>query len=82
MDITYEVVKKAIELYADIFEDIPTEGDIRIIIEEKMNRSIPLTGQEVRDISNILLEEINPKGRFFHYVETSYGVKSNCFMEV
>lgn len=81
MEITFEVVKRAIELYADMFEDLPTERDIRIVIEEKMNSSIPLTGAEIHNIRNIILEETTPRGRFFEHVETSYGVKSDCDME-
>jgi len=80
MEITFEVVKRAIELYADMFEDLPTERDIRIVIEEKMNSSIPLTGAEIHNIRNIILEETTPRGRFFEHVETSYGVKSDCDM--
>ena len=35
MEITFEVVKRAIELYADMFEDLPTEKDIRIVNRRK-----------------------------------------------
>ena len=46
-----------------------------------MNSSIPLTGAEIHNIRNIILEETTPRGRFFEHVETFYGVKSDCDME-
>ena len=83
MEITFEVVKKAIELYADMFDDLATFSDVCIIIEEKMNSSIKLTPNERHQVHNIILEETaTPRGRFFECIETSYGVKSECDMEV
>lgn len=82
MEITFEVVKKAIELYATFFEDLPTFNDIVIVMEEKMNCSVPLTANERYKTHTIILEETaTPRGRFFDHIETRFGVKSDCDME-